>query len=508
MNFNDRLRRKKKAKLSSAYFTQEYFGYKLAPFQIELHNVIDKYPNVLATVARNTGKTDVILAPKILHTHLFNKDKSSLLTSQSNDLIKKTINLIDSEIGNNELLLEDFNLELSDYKRVNNDLTFNTSKKWSSKQYTIEARSINSSLTGNHYHYAWYDDLEDDKSVLTAHSRQKTKDFYNTTIAPLLNPGAKEVAMGTFKHLNDIYNDWIKSKLWYHYQAPIITKLPESYDFVLDENGVVIDVEKIVGAGKLLFPQRWSIKDILLKIAKIGRTAFEREYQNNLEALKGTTLKLEWIEDTKCAITKEAAKEYGVDPIPPLENLEIYQGTDVAIGEKEQNDYFVCETIGVQRQPKFKIFVLDWFMDKIDFPTQMTTMEDLSYASLNPIWNKRIDKSGRLWNVLTSKIESNAYQLALSQNLIHEKGLNIIPEPSTQNKHAAIIANSVKFQNKLIWLPIDHPHYNDFIRQYSDFPKGAHDDMLDAHRIATSTIINIPKPKSTVKKIPFRRRRI
>ena len=498
MNYDDRLRRKKKAKLSSAYFTQEYLGYTLAPFQKELHDLISKYPKVLSTVARNTGKTDVIITPIILHTHLFNPNKSSLLTSQSNDLIKKTINLIDSEIENNTLLNEDFNTELDDYKRTNNDLLFNA-KKLSSKQYTVEARSINSSLTGNHYDYLFMDDLEDDKSVLTPYSRQKTKDFFNTTISPLMNPEAKYLACGTFKALNDIYNDWIKTKLWYHYQAPLISKIPKHYDIVYDENGVAIDVENIQGKYELLFPRRWGIKNILLKISEIGRVAFEREYQNNLKALKGTTLKLEWIR--QCAITKEASEEYGVELIPPINNLEIYQGVDLAIGEKEQNDYFVVETIGVQRTPEFKIYVLDWHRDKIDFPTQINIMKSLSKSSLNPIW------LGQIWNILITKIESNAYQLALSQQLIQTTDMNIKPETSTQNKEASIIANSVKFQNGQIYLPVDHPEYDNFIREYSDFPKGAHDDMLDAHKIATSTIINVTTKNITKAGKRIRRRK-
>lgn len=480
MNSDDRLRRKKKAKLSSAYFTQEYLGYILAPFQKELHKIIKHNNKVLFTVSRNTGKTDVVLAPCIMHTHLFNRDKSSLLTSRSNDLIKKVINYIDSHFQNNEKIQTDFAYELDDYKRTNNDLIFNT-KDHFSKQYTIEARSIDSSLTGNHYDYLWADDLEDDKSVLTAHSRQKTKDFYNTTISPLLNPRAKQVASGTFKHLDDIYNSWIKSKTWYHYNAPVAYKMPESWGLVYDENGVAIDVGEIKGDYKLLFPERWSIKNIILKIAEIGRTAFEREYQNNIKALQGTTLKLEWIKH--CAITKEKAEKYDVELIPPLETLEIYQGVDPAIGEKQQNDYFVCETIGVQRFPQFKIFVLDWYRDKINFPMQIKIMQKLRYSSLSPIWK------GKIWRVLQTTVESNAYQLALAQQLISATDMNIKAEVSTGNKEAEIIANSTKFENGQVYLPIDHPEYKNFMREYSDFPKGAHDDMLDGHKKATTNII-------------------
>jgi predicted phage terminase large subunit-like protein len=482
MNYDDRLRRKKKAKLDIAYFVQEYLGYTLASFQKELlRNVLPNYLKVLFTVSRNTGKTDVVLAPCIMHTHLFNPNKSSLLTSRSNDLIKKIINYIDGHFTNNDLLIDDFAYELSDYKRINNDLIFNSHDDWSSKQYTIEARSIDSSLTGNHYDYLWCDDLEDDKSVLTPHSRQKTKDFYNTTIEPLLNPGAKQVASGTFKHLDDIYNSWINSKTWFHYQAPIAPKMPESWTIVYDENGVAVDVENIKGEYELLFPERWNIKNIILKIASIGRVAFEREFQNNIKILQGTTLNPNWIR--KCAITKEASEKYGVELIPPLKNLEIYQGVDPAIGVKQQNDYFVVETIGVQRFPEFKIFVLDWYRDKIGFPMQIKIMQKLRYSSLSPIWN------GKLWNVLKTTVESNAYQLALAQQLISITDMNIKPEVSTGNKEAEIIANSTKFENGQIWLPIDHPHYHDFEREYLNFPKGAHDDMLDANKKATTSII-------------------
>ncbi|MDR3063823.1 MAG: hypothetical protein LBU40_06790 [Methanobrevibacter sp.] len=495
MNLEDRINRKKKAKLDIAYFAQEYLGYTLAPFQKKLlREVIPKYDKVLFTVARNTGKTDVVLIPIILHTHLFNPKLNSLLMSRSNDLVEKIINSIDQEINNNELLIQDFKLELQDYKRKNNDLTFNKKLlKKKSKQYTIEAKSIDSSLTGNHYDIIFFDDLEDDKSVLTPHSREKTKNFYKTTLSPLLNPGGKQIASGTFKHLDDIYNHWIKSKVWYHFIAPLAYKMPESWDYVRDDDGIVIDVENIKGKYKLLFPSRWGIKDILIKIAEIGLSAFEREYQNNIKSLQGTTLKEKWIK--QCAITKKAAEEYKVELIPPLKHLEVYQGVDVAIGEKKQNDYFVVETIGVQRFPRFRIYTLDWYRDKIDFPTQIEKMKSLATAPLSAIWNERLD-NGERWNPLITKIESNAYQLALSQSLIQTTNMNIKPEVSVQNKEAAIIANSVKFENGLCYLPIDHPNYNDFKTEFIDFPKGAHDDMLDSHRIATSSIITAFKPRS------------
>jgi len=478
------------ARESKAYFANHYLGYDLAYFQYEiLEDVIPNNRNRLITVSRNTGKTEVILATHVMHESLFKFNNPILLLSRSNDLVKKIVNFIEIQLTENERIVHDFEYELNDFKRTDNNLRFNQQDKnkselRKSKEYQIEGKSIESSLTGNHYNEIVFDDLEDNKSVLTPYSRAKTKDYINNTVTPLLNPGCPKTAFGTFKHLDDIYNYWIKSKTWYHYSAPVAYKMPKSWDYVYDENGIAIDVKNIKGDYKLLFPKRWNIKNILLLIPEIGRTAFEREYQNNINAMKGTTLKLEWIKH--CAITKKASEEYGVELIPPLENLEIYQGVDLAIGEKEQNDYFVCETIGVQRIPQFKIFVLDWYRDKLGFPDQFKTLQLLYNSSLNPIWR------GKIWNVLTTTIESNSYQLAMSQNLIYSTNMNIIPFTSVGSKEAGIIANSVKFQNGQIYLPIDHPNYPDFENEYSNFPKGAHDDMLDANKFATTSIINVP----------------
>ncbi len=474
------------ASQSKAYFAHYYLGYELAGFQYDvLEKIIPEHKNRLITVSRNTGKTEVLAKTHILHETLYKPHNPLLVLSRSNDLVKKIINSIEIELTENQLIANDFHYELKDFKRTDNNLLFNQSDKKKenskSKEYQIEGKSIESSLTGNHYNEIIFDDIEDDKSVLTPHSRQKTKEYIKTTVTPLLNPGCPKTAFGTFKHLDDIYNSWIKSRTWFHYNAPIALKMPESWEYVRDKNGIATDVKNIKGEYKLLFPKRWDINNILLLIAEIGRSAFEREFQNNIKALQGTTLKLDWIQH--CAITKEKAEKYDVELIPPLQNLEIYQGVDPAIGEKQQNDYFVVETIGVQRFPEFKIFVLDWYRDKIGFPDQIKIMQKLRYSSLTPIWK------GQLWNILQTTVESNAYQLALAQQLISTTDMNIKPEVSTGNKEAEIIANSTKFENGLIYLPVDHPHYHDFEREYLDFPKGAHDDMLDAHKKATTSII-------------------
>ena len=59
----------------------------------------------------------------------------------------------------------------------------------------------------------------------------------------------------------------------------------------------------------------------------------------------------------------------------------------------------MCTTLGVSKEKQ--IYVLDWYRDRIDFPTQVRMVEKLA------------DK----WNPSQIGIESNAYQQALPQQL-------------------------------------------------------------------------------------------
>ncbi|KYC51664.1 MAG: Terminase-like family protein [Candidatus Methanofastidiosum methylothiophilum] len=160
--------------------------------------------------------------------------------------------------------------------------------------------------------------------------------------------------------------------------------------------------------------------------------------------------------------------------------MTIYQGWDLAIREKETSDYVVCTTIGVT--PKNKIYVLDWFRDRMAFPDQVKQVREL-YDEFRP---ERI------------AIETNAYQLALKQQVLTERILPIKEIENIKNKVQRIILSSVNYENGLVYLPIDHPYYNAFMDEYRTFDDGTHDDMLDSLDMAMRLIL---EPKG----IPFKR---
>ena len=102
---------------------------------------------------------------------------------------------------------------------------------------------------------------------------------------------------------------------------------------------------------------------------------------------------------------------------------------------------------------------------------------------ITPIWN------GVRWNVLRIGIESNAYQVALAQQLLKDGNYPIEEITSIKDKKTRITAGSVDYENGLVMVPVDHPKYGAFLNEYVSFDEGEHDDMIDADDIVRRLIL-------------------
>jgi phage terminase large subunit-like protein len=142
--------------------------------------------------------------------------------------------------------------------------------------------------------------------------------------------------------------------------------------------------------------------------------------------------------------------------MPSWDSVEIYQGYDLAIGKKDNNDFFVCTTIGVMKDP-FKIYFLDWYRERLSFPEQVKTVKKLFNGPITPIWK------GRQWRPLQIGIESNAYQVALAQQVLNDTALPVKEIISVKDKTTRITAGAVNYENGLVHLPVDHPQTTNLI---------------------------------------------
>lgn len=458
---------KKIARYSLPYFAQYYLGLDVPRHQEEWYKLLFKYPQEFLLSPRDHGKTTVL--PRVIaehktlfqqdHREQFGKDFNILLISKTYSQSKKSLQVIKKDLTKNKLIQRDFKEELKDLHGGGNQLFYN--QVGISRDATVEGNGLLGDITGSHFFFIILDDIIDDENCRTRESRRNVMKWVNGTILPLLEPEGRILGIGTRKHYEDAYQEMITNPMWYVIQQKAIIEAPESYDIVYDKNGMAVGIENIVGTPKTLWPEKWDIEKLLLKKVAMGSILFNREYQNDASFMKGKILKDYWLK--KYALYEENTDlNSGIGLAPPKSSMTIYQGYDLAIKRGEANDYLVCTTIGVTQNNL--IYILDWYRDKIPFPKQVKLVKTL------------YDK----WEPIQIGIESNQYQLALKEQVLDERILPIKEVISTKNKTERIILGSVTYENGLVYLPVDHPQYNNFMEEYTSFDEGEHDDMIDS----------------------------
>ncbi len=473
-------KRKNKTKAwdSKPYYAKYYLGLQVPDHQFYWYKKIGKYLREIYLSPRDHGKTTAI--PRVITEHdtLYNPGHNVLLLSKTFNQANKTLDVIETDLTKNPRIQHDFAGELQGFRRKGNQLYYNLGDTVR-RDATVEATGILGDITGGHFKRIIMDDVFDDENTRTADGRRKVMKFIEGTILPLLEPGCGLLGIGTRKHWDDGYQKMIDNPAWHVQEEQAILKWPKSYEYVQDEKGIIIDV-KVEGDYQVLWPEKWDIKQLLLQAKAMGMVLFNREYQNNAEGMKGKVFKETWIQHYAI---QEKNQSLNVKGHPPLESMEIYQGNDLAIRKNEKNDFFCCETIGVTRDP-YRIWILDWYHDKISFPEQVKMIKTLYDGPTTPIWN------GIRWNVLKIGIESNAYQVALAQQVLDEGNYPIQEITSVKDKKTRITAGSVDYENGMIMVPVDHPLYPTFLNEYVSFDEGEHDDMLDADDIVRRLILN------------------
>lgn len=478
------------ASQSKAYYGKRYLKLKVPQHQYDwLENLLFQHHQAGLLSPRDHGKTTIIPRVASEQITLFDKKENILLLSKTHSQAKKTLDTIHDDLTKNPLIQADFKQELSDYRKVGNQIFFNMPDvlEDNKRDAKIEANGILGDITGGHFTKILMDDIFDDENTRTSSGIATIMKFINGTVLPLLEPDGQILFIATHKHYNDGYNQLKNNPSWNIITQKAILEWPKSWDYVHDDTGTIVDVKNIKGNSKVLWPEKWPIDKLLLKKAAMGSLLFNREYQNETKQLLGKLLKDSWL--NYYVINPDKANS-NLKAMPPLETMDIYQGIDVAIGTKAKNDYFVITTKGVTRDP-YRKYTLDWYIDKIPFPKQVKIIEKNFHKPVN---SYLIENEIEEWEVLKIGIESNAYQKALSEQVIEEFGFPVEEIYSTADKTTRITAGAVDYENDLEYIPLDHPNIEMFLKQYREFDEGEHEDILDSADICNRTII---KPDSS-----------
>lgn len=452
--------------------------YYLNHAEWKLHNIFynlienEDYKHILVIAPREHGKSEVFTRVMPIWTYLNNRNSRILIASKSKDQATKQLKIIKSDFEKNSKIMDDFG-DLRDIPWQNDKIYLKRDPDISLKDPSFEAVGVRGAITGGHFDLVVVDDIIDDGNVKTKKERKNVETWFKKTVEPLLSPDGRICVVGTRKHYDDLYQNLLDNVAWYHvncryveygdhkrcgYRA--IIQEPGKYEGILDDGGVVvgIDINK-QSKYEILCPEFWTIEELLLKKLLMGTPFFNSEYQNDVTALEGLILDRDWLQFYK----------------EPRELESIIFKTqimafDLAISGKDikEGDYFAGVVLGMSNANNF--YVIDTIREKLDFPQQV----------------KRIINWYELHRPNIVVIETNAYQKALSQHLQDITTMPIVNKRQESDKFMRLMEITPYFESRRVYIRKD---MDDFIEEYTDFPRGKHEDLLDAFHMAMSEAV-------------------
>ena len=307
------------------------------------------------------------------------------------------------------------------------------------------------------------------KDAAEAHSqtvRDGIWEWFTSTLYTRCAPGGGILLIMTRWHEDDLAGRLLENmkkggEHWDTFKFPAIAEQDE-YDELTGE----LHRHK----GEALHQERYDI-GLLRRIERgtsdtpgVGSRVFASLYQQNPSAAEGNIFKREnwkWVTPMKAVSAMDHAerKQYFYE----LGIQRVIQRWDTALGEKKQNDFSACVTLGIA---KSRYYVIDVWKAQMEFPEVKRQVQVL-FDKWKP--SKVIVEGG-----------GSASGKAVVQTMKRETRVPIYEAITATDKVLRADTMSPNQESGLVYLFEGEEWSADFIDQCANFPNIKHDDDVDA----------------------------
>lgn len=359
-------------------------GYEVVPtlhFPMILHQAL--YPQSMTLAFRGSGKTTIETIVDAIGEIVRDPNIRILIASKTLVNAQDFLKEIKGHFEGNEKFIEVFGNYVGKKQWDERSIEVRARTE-SRKEPTIMTVGVDGAVASKHYDILYGDDLVEEENSRTEHMRNRLKRWFYSVLMPCLEPpdpkipGRGKLRMsGTRYHPEDLYDHLQKHEL-----AESTLVIP-----ALDQN------------DKSAWPAKFPNEDLIAKRKNMGVVIFNAQFQCDCEAMKGEIFHYDHF-----------MRHPEVD-FPALEEMKIYMGVDLAIGEKESNDMFSIVVLGIKDG---HYWIIDFEESRLRFNVQTDRILTY-YKKYNPIW---------------CAVETNAYQKAQIHNLKDQhpnfRGLSIV----------------------------------------------------------------------------------
>jgi len=305
------------------------------------------------------------------------------------------------------------------------------------------ATSIGGALTGRGGDIVIIDDPHKPDEVLSDEMREKVHSWFRNTLYSRLDDkrtGAIIVIQQRV-HEDDLAGRLIEQGGWFHLNLPAIAE---------EEERVPIGEGRTIlrRPGDILHPERESKEDLENLKRDMGSYTFAGQYQQSPVPIGGGLVKAHWLQT--------------YDELPPREEGDfIVQSWDTALTAEASSDYSACLTI--MRKGKTH-YLIDVHRARYEFPQ---------------LEEKVIQLQAR-YNADYVIVEKAGSGISLIQILRRTPNLQVGSMKPTADKATRLMGHTPTIEQGYFKIPKEAPWLADFVNELTKFPKGRHDDQVDA----------------------------
>lgn len=298
------------------------------------------------------------------------------------------------------------------------------------------------------------DPIKNQEDAESATKREAVWDWYTSTAYTRLAPGGGVLVMMTRWHDDDLSGRLLRKMTEGDGDEWVVVEYPAQ----------AVHDELFRKAGEALHPERYD-NEALERIKRtVGPRVWNALYQQNPTPDEGDYF------------NKGMFQWYGPQDIPDYSELNFYTAWDFAIGEKEQNDYSVGITVGVDKADR--VFVVDiqrghWgTLDLVD-----------KVMEVYKTWRPAITglERGHIEMTMRPFLDKRIREERLTSFYIEEL------KPGTRDKIARARSIQGRMQQGLVFFRKNCNATATLVAEMMRFPNGVHDDqcLVAGTRVST-----------------------
>lgn len=306
------------------------------------------------------------------------------------------------------------------------------------------ASSVGGTITGKGGDFLILDDLIKADDVHSDTVRESTNNWFDTSLLSRLNQPhtGRILVVAQRLHVDDVPGRLLERGGWDSIILPLIAYEEENFDL----GSRTINRPP----GVLLHPERMNQAYADQLRSDIGHTLFEAQYNQRPTPAGGYLFEMDWL-------------KYDESPIDPRLCDYVLQSWDTAYMTDEKNDYTVCATFGVIGSD---YHLLDIYRQKVTFPEQVQLIPAMRVK----------------WGADLVIVEGAGSGLMLHQTIRNEdqRAFWLTYKVPKGAKVERAEKQTVKFSQGRVRLPRQAAWRTAFESELAAFPKGRHDDQVDA----------------------------